>query len=63
MIDGRASCRDTRRKKVPMALAKVKTEMTGTGGGRYTTRADAKVSANKRRRRADKKATTNSKNW
>lgn len=46
-----------------MALAKVKTEMTGTGGGRYTTRADAKVSANKRRRRADKKATTNSKNW
>jgi hypothetical protein len=37
-----------------MALAKIKTEMKGTGGGRWTTRADAKKSANKRRRRACK---------
>jgi len=37
-----------------MALAKVKTEMKGTGGGRWTTRADAKKSSAKRRRRADK---------
>jgi hypothetical protein len=37
-----------------MALSKVRTEMKGTGGGRYTTRADAKTSAKKRRRRADK---------
>lgn len=37
-----------------MALAKVKT--TGTGGkGRWTTRADAKDSARKRRRVEDKK--------
>jgi len=37
-----------------MALAKVKLEMKGTGGGRWTTRADAKKSATKRRRRACK---------
>jgi hypothetical protein len=39
-----------------MALAKIKTEMKGTGGGRWTTREDAKRSANKRRRRAAKAA-------
>lgn len=39
-----------------MALAKIKTEMKGTGGGRWTTRLDAKVSSNKRRRRASKAA-------
>ena len=38
-----------------MALSKVKTEMRGTGGGRWTTRADAKASARKRRRREDRK--------
>ena len=42
-----------------MALEKVKTEMKGTGGGRWTRRAIAKNAAKKRRRRADKKATIN----
>ncbi len=36
-----------------MALAKVKTEMTGTGGGRWTTREDAKTSSKTIRRRID----------
>lgn len=39
-----------------MALEKVKTEMKGTGGGRWTTRANAKKAAKKARRVADKKA-------
>lgn len=39
-----------------MALSNVKIEMKGTGGGRWTTREDAKRSANKRRRRASKAA-------
>lgn len=38
-----------------MALASVKLEMTGTGGGRYCTRAEAKDGARKRRRRLDRK--------
>lgn len=37
-----------------MARAKIKTEMKGTGGGRWTTREDAKRSANGRRRELDK---------
>jgi hypothetical protein len=37
-----------------MARAKLKTEMTGTGGGRWTTRADAKASSDGRRREADR---------
>lgn len=37
-----------------MARAKLKTEMTGTGGGRWTTRADAKGSSDGRRRGADR---------
>jgi hypothetical protein len=39
-----------------MANAKVKTEMKGTGGGRWTTREDAKRSSRKRRRQAGKAA-------
>lgn len=39
-----------------MALPKIKTEMKGTGGGRWDTRANAKKAANKARRAADKKA-------
>jgi hypothetical protein len=38
-----------------MALAKVKTEMKGTGGGRYCHREEAKTAAKKRRRRADRR--------
>ena len=32
----------------------IRTEMKGTGGGRWTTRADAKASSNVRRRQADR---------
>lgn len=39
-----------------MALESVKTEMKGTGGGRWTTRARAKASSKKARRTNDKKA-------
>jgi hypothetical protein len=39
-----------------MALANVKTEMKGTGGGRWATRFEAKKAAKKHRRRADKAA-------
>jgi hypothetical protein len=39
-----------------MALEKVKTEMNGTGGGRWCKRAEAKKAAKKARRAADKKA-------
>jgi hypothetical protein len=35
---------------------KVKTEMTGTGGGRWDTRANAKKGSKKARRAQDKKA-------
>lgn len=34
----------------------VKTEMKGTGGGRWTTRADAKKTSRKARRRDDRAA-------
>jgi hypothetical protein len=37
-----------------MALGRIKTEMTGTGGGRWMHRYDAKLIANKIRRREDK---------
>lgn len=37
-----------------MALKKVKTEMRGTGGGRWTTREEAKRASRKARRGADK---------
>jgi len=37
-----------------MALGRIKTEMTGTGGGRWMHRYDAKTIANKIRRREDK---------
>jgi hypothetical protein len=39
-----------------MATAKVKTEMTGKGGGRWVTRAEAKQGAKKRRRRDSRRA-------
>lgn len=39
-----------------MARAKIKTEMTGTGGGRWCKRADAKADADGRRREAGKAA-------
>lgn len=39
-----------------MAWTKVKTEMKGTGGGRWTTRAEAKRASRKARRRLDKRA-------
>lgn len=39
-----------------MALGKVKTEMRGTGGGRWMPRADAKRISKKKRRMTDKKA-------
>ena len=42
-----------------MALAKVKTEMNGTGGGRWGKRAEVKEAANKARRAADKKEAKN----
>jgi len=42
-----------------MAYAKVKTEMKGTGGGRWGTRAEYKEASKKRRRRADKKECAN----
>jgi hypothetical protein len=38
-----------------MAYAKVKIEMKGTGGGRWTTRESAKVASKKRRRAQDKR--------
>jgi hypothetical protein len=38
-----------------MALEKVKTEMKGTGGGRWTTRYAAKTAAKKARRAEGKK--------
>lgn len=38
-----------------LGLRKIKTEMTGTGGGRWMKRADAKVRAKKARRRIDKR--------
>lgn len=44
-----------------MGHERIKTEMKGTGGGRWTTRAEAKASSKKRRRRADKKAAKPSK--
>jgi hypothetical protein len=37
-----------------MALAKVKVEMKGTGGGRWDTRANAKRASKKARRAQDK---------
>lgn len=40
-----------------MALAKLKTEMTGKMGGRWTTREDAKRSSRKARRAEDKRST------
>jgi|TARA_Y100000310_G_scaffold110424_1_gene108827 hypothetical protein len=39
-----------------MANGKIKTEMTGTGGGRWTSREDAKRTSNKRRRQIDKES-------
>lgn len=39
-----------------MALEKVKTEMKGTGGGRWCPRADAKKASKKARRAEGKKA-------
>jgi len=39
-----------------MALGKIKTEMKGTGGGRWMRRADAKKVSKKTRRIADKRA-------
>lgn len=39
-----------------MALGKIKTEMKGTGGGRWVKRAEAKKAAKKARRAAGKKA-------
>ena len=39
-----------------MAYQSVKTEMKGTGGGRWCKRAEAKKGSKKLRRRADKKA-------
>jgi hypothetical protein len=39
-----------------MAHGKIKTEMSGTGGGRYMPRADAKKASKKVRRRNGKKA-------
>ena len=38
-----------------MANGKIKTEMTGTGGGRWTTREDAKRVSKKTRRRNGKR--------
>lgn len=38
-----------------MALAKIKTEMKGTGGGRWCTRSEAKAASKKRRRAEGKK--------
>ncbi len=37
-----------------MAWAKVKTEMKGTGGGRWTTRREAKKASRKIRRQKDR---------
>jgi len=42
-----------------MANAKVKTEMNGTGGGRWGTRAEYKTASKKRRRANDKKECNN----
>ncbi len=39
-----------------MANGNIKTEMKGTGGGRWCPRAEAKKTSKKARRRADKKA-------
>lgn len=39
-----------------MALGRIKTEMNGTGGGRWGRREEAKKAANSARRRADKVA-------
>ena len=39
-----------------MALGKIKTEMKGTGGGRWAKRAEAKKASKKARRAAGKKA-------
>jgi len=39
-----------------MALGKIKTEMKGTGGGRWMPRADAKRLSKKARRAGDKRA-------
>lgn len=39
-----------------VALEKVKTEMKGTGGGRWMTRAEAKKASKRARREADKAA-------
>lgn len=39
-----------------MAHGKIKTEMKGTGGGRWTTRQDAKDTSKKKRRLNDKAA-------
>lgn len=44
-----------------MANAKVKTEMNGTGGGRWGTREEYKTASKKRRRQADKKEVENGK--
>ncbi len=38
-----------------LALKQIKTEMKGTGGGRWEKRASAKSRANKARRKQDKK--------
>ena len=45
-----------------MALEKVKTEMKGTGGGRWCPREVAKKSSKKARRRNDKLATKEASN-
>ena len=37
-----------------MARGKIKTEMSGTGGGRWTTRREAKMASRKRRREVDR---------
>jgi hypothetical protein len=48
----------TPEKEKTMARGNIKTEMKGTGGGRWDTRENAKRNANKARREADKKAVT-----
>ena len=40
-----------------LGINTIKTEMKGTGGGRWDTRANAKKASKKARRHADKKAT------
>jgi len=42
--------------EVTMSLGKIKTEMKGTGGGRWMYRSDAKKASKKTRRLADKRS-------